>query len=174
MKADEDACLAGVMDGFVPETMREELLLRVIEECPLHGRQAPGDRVRKDVMADSQDPMDIAAALDRLDGDRAFLQRDGGDVPRRIAGPDGADPRRPRAWRRESLVAPAHNLKNWASSFVATATVAALARLEGLGRAGRLAAAGTVYSDLEREFERLTRALFRFDPEPPPKATSPR
>jgi HPt (histidine-containing phosphotransfer) domain-containing protein len=69
-----------------------------------------------------------------------------------------------------SLVDPAHNLKNWASCFVANKTLTALALLEALGRADTLAGAGAAYTALERELERLEMALAQSIPEPlPPK-----
>jgi HPt (histidine-containing phosphotransfer) domain-containing protein len=113
-------------------------------------------------------PMNVALALDRVDGDRAFLgemvamfleESPGLMVQIRdaIAGGNAA-----------SLAAGAHNLKNWAGNLEAEATFAALTKLEALGRAGQMEAAGVAYRALERELERLEGELTRWDSEPIP------
>ena len=60
------------------------------------------------------------------------------------------------------LGTPAHRLKNWTGNFVAPAAFDAATELEAVGRTGSLATAGTALATLEREIERLSRAMAQF------------
>jgi len=107
--------------------------------------------------------MDVAAALARVDGDQEFLGEMTAtfmqESPRLMAqiraAVEAVDP--------AELVAPAHNLKNWTNNLVAHAALEAVVHLEALGRAGLHANAGTALATLEREIERLGRAMTHFE-----------
>ena len=72
MKEDEERCLAAGMDGFVTKPIDETKLLRVIAERLIPGG-IPAEGAGEGRSAGPGRPMDLAAALDRVDGDRAFL-----------------------------------------------------------------------------------------------------
>jgi HPt (histidine-containing phosphotransfer) domain-containing protein len=164
----EVVCLAAGMDGFSTGPIHEEKLIRVIAEDLTRGRQAPPDGAGDDDVAESYDPMDLDVALERVDGDRAFL---GEMAAMFLAEAPGLMSQIRDALAQgelASLVAPAHNLKNWAGNFAASVTSAELARLETFGRAGQLAAARASFPELERELGRLTRVLAQSITEPQP------
>jgi two-component system, sensor histidine kinase and response regulator len=163
MKEDRDRCLEAGMDDYVSKPIQQDKLVKAIEDCVC--------LIRATVEAEppagaSGSPMDVAAALARVNGDRGFLGEMAviflEESPRLLAQIRDAiaadDP--------AGLVTPAHSLKNWAGNFVAQAAFEAMMDLEALGRAGALANAGTVLATLEREIERLRSAVAEFDREP--------
>jgi signal transduction histidine kinase/DNA-binding response OmpR family regulator len=159
MKEDKDRCLAAGMDGYVSKPIQSKTLLRAIKDCL--------DRDRPSAEATPvgivNEPMDFVAALDRVDGDRAFLAEMAvmfrEELPDRLAEIREALDQK----RASDLVDPAHKLKNWAGNFVADAMFTTLGRLEALGRAGELERALATLPELEREAERLSAALARLD-----------
>jgi two-component system sensor histidine kinase/response regulator len=163
-KEDRDRCMKAGMDDYLSKPFQSEKLREAIEFCLPLIREAA---VVEPSQGPSTSPLDLATALDRVDGDRAFL----GEMvtlfleesPRLIAqirnALDVGDA--------ESLIVPSHNLKNWAGNFVATSTLAALERLESDCRAGKLVEAGDSFKELESEFERLTKALADFNNDRP-------
>jgi two-component system sensor histidine kinase/response regulator len=163
MKEDRDRCLQAGMDGYVSKPIRQDKLRQAIEDCASLIRQTahagPPDGA-------SGSPMDLAAALARVDGDRGFLGEMAEmfleESPRLLAqirhAVAACDP--------AGLVAPAHTLKNWAGNFVAPAASEAVTELEALGRAGALATSATALATLGREIERLRGAMAQFDGEP--------
>jgi two-component system sensor histidine kinase/response regulator len=72
MKGDEERCIAGGMDSYVAKPIRMQELLAVLDEI--------GDRKGSNVAAESPskrpatDVLDLTAALERLDGDRALFE----------------------------------------------------------------------------------------------------
>jgi two-component system sensor histidine kinase/response regulator len=160
---DRARCLKAGMDDYLCKPIQSEKLQEAIQRCLSSIRE-------EDVIEPSENlsnrPIDLAAALDRLDGDQAFLRqivamfleespklmaqiRDG------IAGRDAA-----------SLDVPVHNLKNWVGHLIATAILAVLDRLESSSRTGNLLEAENTFNELEREFERLLQALVEFGKDP--------
>jgi signal transduction histidine kinase/DNA-binding response OmpR family regulator len=176
MKEDELRCLASGMDGYIAKPIREDSLLKIIEEYT--GRLGR-DKLTEEAEGPSipiRPALDVTAALMRVNGDREFLAEMSkmfvAESPKLMAAIREALDKRDAA----ALVAPAHSLKNWTGNFVATTMFDELARLEALGRAGMLSAAAGAYADLEREYVRLTVALGRFNVEshyPEPDAGMP-
>jgi two-component system, sensor histidine kinase and response regulator len=162
LKEDRDRCLAAGMDGYVTKPIEQDKLGQAIEDCVLLARET-GPAQSPEVTSES--PMDVAAALARVDGDRGFLGEMAGmflqESPRLLAQIRQAVA----ACDSAGLIAPAHTLKNWTGNFVATAAFNATTDLEALGRANTLAKAGTVLTTLEREIERLGMAMAQFKPE---------
>ncbi len=165
-KEDEECCLAAGMDGYISKPIREDQLYQAIEKCVSKWSIDPFNKKPCTERAGPTPSADLAAALDRVDGDRGFL---GQMVAMFLEeAPALLEKIRHSVARRagEALVAPAHTLKNWTGNFMAAAAIDALDRLEAAGRAGDWHAAAAAYAELEREFERLTRALEQFDAVP--------
>jgi HPt (histidine-containing phosphotransfer) domain-containing protein len=157
-QVDDDS--ASGMEGCVSKPVHQGELLR--------RRQALLDVVKGEEEAEQPLPMDFVTALERVDGDRAFLREmatlfldESPALMAEIRVALAAD-------EAGSLLAPAHKLKNWAGNFVAAPTLARLKRLEAFGLADKGAEAMACFSDLEREFDRLSYALAHFDPGPVP------
>ena len=161
LKEDRDRAMESGMDGFVTKPIRQDMLRQAIEACVTLGRETDPEQPPEDA---SESPMDLAAALARVDGDRAFLgemvvifleesPRLLAQIRQAVAASDSA-----------GLVVPAHSLKNWMGNFVAPAALGATTDLEAMGHAKTLAKAGTVLAALEREIERLEKAMVAFIP----------
>jgi two-component system sensor histidine kinase/response regulator len=161
MKEDKDRCLAVGMDGYVSKPIHAKTILKAIEDCL--DQEKPTSDGRSDPGV-SAEPIDLDAALDRVDGDRTFLVEMAGifleELPVQMAEIREALVQRQVA----ALIAPAHKLKNWAGNFVAKAMFDSLARLEALGRSGNLEWALAALPELEREAERLSSALAQIEP----------
>lgn len=147
------------MDDYVSKPIQQDKLRQAIEDCVLPIRETAE---AEPPAGASASPMDVVAALARVDGDRDFLGEMAvlfleesphllAQVREAIAADDPA-----------GLVTPAHSLKNWTGNFVAPAAFDAATELEAVGRTGSLATAGTALATLEREIERLSRAMARF------------
>jgi two-component system, sensor histidine kinase and response regulator len=163
LKEHRERCLAAGMDGYVSKPMQQDKLRQAIEDCVLSiGKTVPSEPQE----GVSVCPMDVAAALARVDGDDGFLGEMAvmclEESPRLLAQIRQAVAKCDSA----GLVAPAHTLKNWMGNFVATAAYNATADLEAMGRDKNLAKAGTVLETLEREIKRLGMAMAQLKPEP--------
>jgi CheY-like chemotaxis protein/HPt (histidine-containing phosphotransfer) domain-containing protein len=167
--SDLDRCREAGMDDYVGKPIVAEKLRQAIERCVLRINEVdlvelPG--------GDSTSPIDKTSALSRVDGDRAFLSMM--TAMFLVESPKLMDQIRDALARGDttSMIAPLHKVKNWAGNFVASATLAAVDRVENFGRTASLADARTALVDLETEFERLTKALSGFDPSPPSHISS--
>jgi two-component system, sensor histidine kinase and response regulator len=163
MKEDRQRCLEAGMDGYVSKPIDQDKLREAIEDSVSLIREPPPVETSD---GESASPVDAAAALARVDGDQGFLGEMAGMfleesphlmalIRQAVAAHDPA-----------GLVAPAHTLKNWTGNFVAQAAFDAVTELEALGRARSLSICGTALARLEREIERLGRAMAQFDGEP--------
>jgi PAS domain S-box-containing protein len=155
---DRSRCLAVGMDDYVSKPIELEKLRRAIERCVYQTcdtvNAEPGP-------APSESPIDVAAALSRLDGDRGFLAqmaatfRD--EVPRLLleaqSGIDSLD-----AVRTGTAV---HVLKNWTANFVAPAALAASQALETALSADDLIAARGLLPALRHQLQQLEPDLRR-------------
>jgi CheY-like chemotaxis protein len=178
MKGDRERCLAAGMDGYVSKPIRPQHLFdcidRLMDAAAGKGQSppaaAPGPSAEGEVAADpgagGQDAVDWQAALDAVQGDRAllaevidtFLDMHEGllaQVRNALSGGDAA-----------ALRAGAHQLKGSLGYFGAARAYDAAYRLESLGRAADLAAAGTALADVERELAAVVPALRAFQPLP--------
>jgi two-component system, sensor histidine kinase and response regulator len=156
MKEDRARCLDAGMDDYVTKPIQADRLWEAIDG--LTRGQAAADPEPEPARPEPS-PLDVAAALERVDGDRAFLDEMTRlfleDYPRLMeeigAAVAGADPTR--------LTAAAHALKNWAGNFSALPAFEAVRALEALGRSGDLGPAGPAFATLRREIDRLVPAL---------------
>ncbi len=89
MKDDRDRCLQAGMDGFVSKPIQRDKLRKAIEDAVL---LIPGTAAAEPPNDAAEGPMDVAAALARVDGDRVFM----GEMALDVLGGDpasaGADP----------------------------------------------------------------------------------
>ncbi len=146
LKGDRERCLAAGMDAYVPKPVRTEQLRRALfEACP----PAPPAA------------FDRAAALDRLDGDIAFLQELAEtfqrNCPAWLSGMETALAEQ----AMPTLHRLAHTLKGAAVNFIAEPTVAAAQHLEDAAEQTDLAQARIAYAELAQAIEPLLAALDR-------------
>jgi CheY-like chemotaxis protein len=169
MKEDRDRCLKAGMDGYVSKPIQQDKLRQAIEDCIFQIREADDAEPLEGV---TESPMDVAAALARIDGDRAFLAemaamfRD--QAPRFLeearAGIDSAD-------MAQSAKA-VHALKNWLANFVALPALATAQVLEATLQAGNLGAASELLATLRHQFEQFAPELNRLASGPESPITS--
>jgi CheY-like chemotaxis protein len=150
MKGDRERCLEAGMDGYLSKPIQPEELYQAVETIT-----APAVLAEPPAAA----ALDWAVARERVGGSLDLLQemielfvREHpkllGEIRQAVAAADA--PRLHRA---------AHTLKGSADCFAAGPTVAAAQRLEQMGRQADLAGADEALRVLEREIERLLRAL---------------
>ena len=165
MNEDRVRCLEAGMDGYISKPIHQTTLKQAIQDC-LRGVSKTAKAEPPE--GETANPMDVAAALERLGGDRKFM----GEMALQFAEECPlllAQIRKAVADNDDGgLIVPAHSLKNWTFNFVATAASEAVANLEERGRAHTLATAGTAVALLEREIERLGEAITQFHPAPAP------
>ncbi|HVX60296.1 MAG TPA: PAS domain S-box protein [Pirellulales bacterium] len=155
MVGDRERCLDAGMDGYLAKPIRARELLEVIEQvlsggtANKHGSSA----------AQTSAPADWAAALDRLQGDRALLEEIVGvfreECPRLLAQARQAIDRGDAAQLRLA----AHTLKGALVNFAASDAVEAAKTLEMVGKQDRMADARQAMAELEAQLERLAPAL---------------
>ena len=158
MKEDRDRCLNAGMDDYISKPIELARLRQAIEGC-LFRPQRPAETSPIDAEAGS--PMDLAAALALLDGDRAFL----GEMAAKFL--DKAPQLLEEAQTGIKLAdsertgKAVHELKNWIANFVAPAAIEAATALEGAAKAGELAAASRLLASLRSQLHRLMPVLDR-------------
>jgi CheY-like chemotaxis protein/HPt (histidine-containing phosphotransfer) domain-containing protein len=153
MKGDQERCLAAGMDGYISKPLQAAHFLKVIE-----GRDKQAD-VKETEAALEPVVFDREEALERALGDHELLREMASlflaDCPGLLAefrsGLDIADG--------QMLELAAHRMKGSAANLSAPRVVALCGRLEELARGGRLAAARSVFDELEHEVGRLGDAL---------------
>lgn len=110
-------------------------------------------------MTTPPETLDRAAVLSRVGGNEKFLRKLVGiflaDCPKRLATMRKALA----AHDLEALAHAAHSVKGTVGIFGAAPVVEAARNLEGLARAGDLAAARKAFAELEKELARFTPAL---------------
>jgi CheY-like chemotaxis protein/HPt (histidine-containing phosphotransfer) domain-containing protein len=160
MKEDRDRCLNAGMDGYVSKPIQADRLQQAIDACVPPAADTPA---AEPPPAGPKEAADLAAALARVDGDRAFLGEMVAmflqECPRLMSeireAVDAGDPTR--------VKEPAHSLKNWVGNFVAPAAYEAVQSLEESGRDGSPADLRAAFSALQPEIDRLERVLGRFE-----------
>jgi PAS domain S-box-containing protein len=164
MKGDRERCLAAGMDGYLSKPIRvQELLdlLREHEALPVQTSEVshPHEQEECRDVGDEGEQVDRRALLDRLDGDSQLL----GELieiylsesPSLLA----AAQRALQEKNGQDLARLAHTIKGSAGNFIARATFETAERLEAFAEQGDFSRAQEAMSALEREMERLGRAL---------------
>ena len=155
MKGDRERCLAAGMDAYVTKPIRFKELFATIESfiAPL----ANGDaRAPMEIAVPESAPVfDLAAALERTEGDRELLieltklfeserPRLAGEIRDAVARRDA-----------RALESAAHALKGSLANLAAIAASNAAQELENIGRSGDLEPADSACAALEKELDRL-------------------
>jgi CheY-like chemotaxis protein len=167
MMGDRERCLASGMDDYVSKPIQAEELCRVVNA--LHERNATVAK-KPPEMEYSGPPIDLEAALARLDGDRALFSEVGAmfiqDSFRQLAelrnAIDQADA--------DKLTRTAHALKGSLGYFEAVPACAAAKKLEAMGSRRNLSGASETLFALEREMDRLRMAIAEIIPAKLPDA----
>jgi CheY-like chemotaxis protein len=164
MKGDRERCLAAGMDGYLSKPIRvKELLdlLREYEALPAQTSEVshPPEQEECRYVGDDGEHVDRRALLDRLGGDSQLLSElieiYLSESPSLLA----AAQRALREKNGQDLARAAHTIKGSAGNFIARATLETAEQLEAFAEQEDFSRAQEAMSGLEREMERLGRAL---------------
>jgi signal transduction histidine kinase/CheY-like chemotaxis protein/tetratricopeptide (TPR) repeat protein len=160
MKGDRERCLKAGMDAYLSKPIQSKTLFEMVEGM------AASERVDHETSVDSAP---IASTAESIMDWKAAVERVGGreDLLRQMAGLFFTETEKLVPALREAINQQdmakvrrvAHSIKGSASCFAAPPAVSAALRLEFMGRDGILTDADEAYTLLEREIERLKRAL---------------
>jgi len=162
IKGDRERCLAAGMDGYVSKPVRAEDLFQAIEGLTFAAREANAG-----AEASLEDVLDRSAAFAQVGGDMElfreivaiFLET----YPELLAHISDAVTRADG----EALLRAAHTLKGSVGNFHAKPAFEAAFRLERMGRASEFGGAADAVESLEREMERVKRAITELTAEMP-------
>jgi CheY-like chemotaxis protein len=171
MKGDQDRCLAVGMDYYLTKPIRTLELLETLERIG-KSRPAPANIVDPPSRNPCGQAIDLAAALERLDGDRAlfdelahlFLQ----ECPKNVAAMRRAIVLRDA----RSLELHAHALKGSSATLGAFAVSRAAEEVERLAQSDNVANAGDQFGVLQEEIDRLFGELGTLRPDSAPRSFS--
>ena len=157
MKGDRERCLAEGMDAYVSKPLRPRELFEVLE------RLAPATAANPAADGSAAPPpppaFDVAAALDRVDGDVELMKELAGlfldECPQRMADIHAAILRRDPSDLKKS----AHVLRGSVANFGAQAATEAARRLETAGRDQDWGDVEPAWAALEEAIAGLTPAL---------------
>ena len=155
MKGDRERCLAAGMDGYVSKPLRPQELFEVLE------RLAPATAADPAAAEPAAPPpaFDLAAALDRVDGDVELMKELAGlfldECPQRMAEIHQAILRRDASGLKKS----AHALRGSVANFGAPAATEAARRLETAGHDQDWGDVEPAWAALEEAIAGLTPAL---------------
>ncbi len=154
MKGDEERCLTAGMDYYLTKPLRTLDLLAILEKI-MNQRDPTEHVVELPLKKPSGDALDLATALERLDGDRALygeltvLFED--ECPRTIERMRGAIA----LHDAKSLEHLAHTLKGSSAALGAFAVSEASGEIERLAQSGNVDDSGDQFRVLQDEIERL-------------------
>ena len=167
MKVDRNRCLAAGMDAYVAKPVRASALFQAVDEVLALGPQTPPahkttDEARPpcpDEAADEPPAFDLAAALQRMEGDEELLAelaqlfvQGSGEVMEKIASALAAGDHK-------AVGAAAHTLKGTVANFDARSAFEAALNLESAARDGDAPAVRRHWASLQVEVPRLAAAL---------------
>jgi CheY-like chemotaxis protein len=164
MKGDRERCLAAGMDGYLSKPLQVRELLNLLREYEAPPSQAmgvphPQEHEEGRPLGEEGEPVDTCALLDRLDGDSQLLSElieiYLNESPSLLAAAQRALEEK----KGRDLARLAHTIKGSAGNFLARASFEAAERLEAFAEQGDFLRAQEAMSALEREMERLGRAL---------------
>ena len=165
MKGDRERCLAAGMDGYLSKPLRvQELLdlLREYETLPVQTSEGSPPPEQKECrhVGDEGEQVDRCALLDRLGGNSQLLSELIEIYLRESPSLLAAAQRALQEKNGQNLARVAHTIKGSAGNFMARAALETAERLEVFAEQGDFSHAQEAMSALEREMERLGRALF--------------
>jgi CheY-like chemotaxis protein len=164
MKGDRERCLAAGMDGYLSKPIRAQELLGLLREYEaLPARTSELSHVQEQeecrYEGNEVDAVDTCALLDRLGGDWKLLSELIEIYLRESPSLLAAAQHALREKNGPELARVAHTIKGSAGNFSARATLETAGRLEALAGQGDFPRASTAMDELERQMERLDRAL---------------
>jgi CheY-like chemotaxis protein len=164
MKGDRERCLAAGMDGYLSKPIQvQELLdlLREYEALPVQTLEVshPQEQQECRPLGDEGEQVDRCALLDRLGGDSQLLSELIEIYLSRSPSLLAAAQRALQEKNGRELARVAHSIKGSAGNFLARATLETAGRLEAFAERGDFSRAREAMSALERQMERLDRAL---------------
>jgi two-component system, sensor histidine kinase and response regulator len=155
MKGDEEKCLASGMDDYLTKPIRTAELLAALDRIS-RDKGDSGVVLEPSSPTNSAEPaIDLAATLERLDGDRGLFDelvevfrsecpKVMGEIRRALVVQD-----------KERMERAAHTLKGSSANVGAIAVSQAAAEIENLAGAGNLSAVAEQFAVLQNEIERL-------------------
>jgi PAS domain S-box-containing protein len=156
MEGDRARCLDAGMDGYVAKPIRFEDLVDAIEHL---GQSPEAAKVAATPTPRQQEPIDIASALARVEGDVELLQEMVAlfleELPDLLTNLREAVT----AGDAKAIERAAHKLKGSVGNFAAQPAFEAALRLEKIGRAGDLTEAEPAYQALLQDIEPLRSAF---------------
>ncbi len=162
MKGDDERCFAAGMDDYLTKPIRTEELMTVLEKV---GARKAAREVRLDratfrrVANQEAEAVDLAAALERLGGDRSLYDELVGVFKNECPGMTAEMRRAIDDRDGKTLARSAHTLRGSSSNLGAVAVADAALELEKLARSEELEGAGEQFKVLESEIERLLSEL---------------
>jgi two-component system sensor histidine kinase/response regulator len=159
MKSDRERCLQVGMDDFVPKPIEPQELLEVVSKWTrlrMQKKDVSPSAFQASPLRGSKDiPIDVEDALDRLGGDKEFLEEMLLELldylPTQLQKLGQAI----ETGDAKKIEAEAHSMKGGAGSLSANSIAELALRLEVLGREGDLAGAKEIVYNLKSEFQRL-------------------
>ena len=151
MKGDRERCLEAGMDDYVSKPIQREELSSVI------GKWSTGESKKEErtVTSEQGRPIDIPRALERVEGDREFLDELLDELLRYVSGEMEVLRERIRSGDVGGVEHSAHSIKGASANLEAEGVRSIALRLEEMGRESRLDGAGALFDELESEIARL-------------------
>ncbi|MEI6083686.1 MAG: Hpt domain-containing protein, partial [Verrucomicrobiota bacterium] len=164
MAGDRERCLEAGMDDYVSKPINPGILFEVLDRVTGHTPStvkpsAPAADLDETVSISHHQALDVAAALERIDGDRDLLIEVAGifrrDCPAMLEIiREAVNKHDARTLERE-----AHKLKGSLGAFCAKPAFDAALRLETIGQLKNFDLVADAYQDLEAEIDRLAPEL---------------